>query len=287
MKKRYCFLLAGILSCFPPVFAVDLTIKGGAGNMAFNQNRTSFLDDKKFEPNYFPFGLVQLDGTYTDFINYRIGFDRDPVLRNRVITNISFNFEYIHLDIGPFIGPFNNWDRVITPGISAGFSAEWPGVLFGRLTAGSTIGAGLNDDGDYVQQHGEIVFGFWVPYVVNSLNVSLRSFTEELDGERIEDRWIRYQYTADVFAKNVPYTVHIDMGYQTLERAYSAGGTDTLKSIFLGFETSVKIHPMVKVLLGAEMPIYSWGEKPLGNPGRTVLFQAHTGVVLSFIRKQL
>ncbi|MDR2020284.1 MAG: hypothetical protein LBQ14_05895 [Treponema sp.] len=285
--KRIYFLLAGVLLCCSPAFAVDLTLKGGAGNMAFDQDRTSFLNDKKFEPNYFPFGLIQLDGVYADFINYRIGFDRDPVLRNRIITNISFNFEYIHLDIGPFIGPFNTRDRVITPGISAGFAAEWPGILFGRLTAGSTVGAGLNAGGDYVQQNGEIAFGFWAPYVINTLSASLRSFTEQTGGGKIEDRWIRYQYTADVFSKNVPYTVHIDMGYQTLERSYSAGGTDTLKSVFLGFETTVRINPMVKVLLGAEMPVYSWGEKPLGNPGRTVLFQAHTGVVLSFVRKQI
>jgi hypothetical protein len=285
--KRICFVLAGILFCFSPAFTLDLTLKGGVGNMAFDQDRTSFLNNKKFEPNYFPFGLVQLDGTYTDLINYRIGFDRDPVLRNRIITNIRFNFEYIHLDIGPFIGPLNNGDQVITPGISAGLTAEWPGILFGRLAAGSTIGAGLNDDGDYIQQNGEIAFGFWVPHVINTLNVSLRSFTEQIGDERIEDRWIRYQYTADVFSKNVPYTVHIDMGYQTLERSYSAGGTDTLKSVFIGFETTIRINSTVKALLGAEMPVYSWGEKPLGNPGRTVLFQAHTGIVLSFLRKRV
>jgi hypothetical protein len=282
--KRICFVLTGVLLCFSPAFALDLTLKGGVGNMAFDQDRTSFLNNKKFEPNYFPFGLVQLDGTYTDFISYRIGFDRDPVLRNRIITNVSFNFEYVHLAIGPFIGPFNNRDQVITPGVSAGLTAEWPGVLFGRLTAGSTVGAGLNDDGDYIQQNGEIAFGFWVPHVINTLNASLRSFTEQVGNERIEDRWIRYQYTADIFSKNVPYTIHIDMGYQTLERSYGAGGTDTLKSVFLGFETTVRINSIVKVLLGAEMPIYSWGAKPLGNPGRTVLFQAHTGVVLSFMR---
>ncbi|MDR1375164.1 MAG: hypothetical protein LBJ24_09355 [Treponema sp.] len=285
--KKSCFVLAGILLCLSPALAVDLTIKGGAGNMAFDQDRTSFLDDKRFEANYFPFGLVQLDGVYADFINYRIGFDRDPVLRNRLITNISFNFEYVHLDIGPFIGPFNNRDRVITPGISAGLTAEWPGVLFGRLTAGSTIGAGLNDNGDYIQQHGEIALGFWVPHVINTLSVSLRSFTEQTGGQRIEDRRTRCQYAAEVFSKNVPYTVHIDMGYQTLERSYSAGGTDTLKSVFLGFETAVRINPVVKALLGAEMPIYSWGEKPLRNSGGTALFQAHTGLVLSFVRKQL
>ncbi|MDR2185147.1 MAG: hypothetical protein LBO80_05700 [Treponema sp.] len=285
--KRICFLLAAMALCFSPAFALDLTLKGGIGNMAFDQDRTSFLNDKKFEANYFPFGLVQLDGVYANFINYRIGFDRDLVLRNRLISNISFNFEYIHLDIGPFIGPFNNRERPITPGISAGLTAEWPGILFGRLTAGSTVGAGLNSNGDYVQQNGEIVFGFWVPHVVNALSVSLRSFTEQTGSGRIEDRLFRCQYAADVFAKNVPYTVHIDLGYQALERSYSAGGTDTLKSVFLGFETTVRINSMVKALLGAEMPIYSWGEKPLGNPGKTVLFQAHTGVVLSFIRRQL
>jgi hypothetical protein len=288
--KRLWGLLILILLIPSAVFALDLTVKGGLGNTAFNSNRRTPLDDRKFEGAYFPFGAVLLEGTYSDLITYRAGFERDPVLRNRLSADVGFNFDYIRLTLGPFAGPFNNWTRIITPGVSAGLTLEWPGILFGSLSAGSTIGAGINSPGDYVQQNGTIALGFWVPHVVNTLSVSLKTYTEQVNGAlRTEDQLLRYQYTADVFAKNVPYTVRIDMGYQSLKRSYTidgGGGSDTLKSVFLGFETTVRINPFVKVLLGAETPVYAWGEKPLGNPGNAVLFQAHTGVILTFLKKQ-
>jgi hypothetical protein len=47
--------------------------------------------------------------------------------------------------------------------------------------------------------------------------------------------------------------------------------------IFLGAETSFNVKPNLKLILGAEMPVYSWGTKPLTKKDKLVLFQAHAG----------
>jgi hypothetical protein len=285
-------LVIGILLIVPgTVFTVDLTIRGGAGNMAFDPEETASLGGRGegFSPRPYPIALVQAAGEYSSLISYSMAIERDPILRNRLTTNFGFTLGFIRLDVGPFMGFFNSWERIITPGISAGVTLEWPGILFGALGAGSTIGSGIRSYGDYTQETGSAVLGFWVPHVVNTLGVNLKRFTKQVDDTLItEDEWLRYHLRAEVFTKNVPYTVLVDMGYQTLKRSYFTPlqtETDTLKSVFLGFETTFRINSIVKIILGAEMPVYSWGEASLKNPRDVVLYQAHTGIVLTFAGK--
>ncbi|MDR2109952.1 MAG: hypothetical protein LBP32_01450 [Spirochaetaceae bacterium] len=289
MKQSRIFI-TGMLLLPAMVFALDLTVVGGLGNMAFDTDRTGSLgaQNQAFQVNYFPFGQVRLAGDYSNFISFAAAFERDPVLRNRVTTDFGLNIGYFRLNVGPFMGPFNTREKIITPGLTAGLTLEIPGIFFGSIAAGSTIGTTLRTPGEYLQQTGEITLGFWLPHVISALSVNLRSFSEQEGGDLvIQDELVRYQFSAEVFTKNVPYTVHIDMGYQTLERSYSSAAqsdSDKLKSVFLGFESYVRLNPFVKLILGAEMPVYSWGEKPLRNP-HTVIFQAHTGVLITFIRK--
>jgi hypothetical protein len=286
-------LIIGVLLTAPgAVFALDLTIAGGIGNMAFDPGETASLGGRgqEFAPRLYPFALVQAAGDYSSLISYRVALERDPVLRHRLIADFGFTIGFVRLDVGPFMGFFNSWQRVITPGISAAVTLEWPGILFGTLAAGSTLGSGIRAYGDYTQETGSLALGFWVPYAVTTLGANLKRFTKQVDGALVtEDEWTRYLLSAEVFTKNVPYTVHVDMGYQTLKRSYFSPlktDSDTLKSVFLGFETTFRINSLLKIILGAEMPVYSWGANPLKNPRGVVLYQAHTGLVLTLNRKQ-
>jgi hypothetical protein len=280
--------LLGLLIVPGTVFSLDLTLKGGAGNWSFDKDGVTSLGsaEGKFGPNWYSLGLIRISGDYSDLISYGAAIERDPILRNRISTDFGLNFSFIHLNIGPFMGILNSRDRIINPGISVGLAMEWPGIPFGSVRAGSTLGAGLDDPGDYTQETGEMALGFWLPHVINTLSVSYKRYREQSNIIlATRDEQLRYQYTAEVFSKNVPYTVEIDMGYQILKRAYNAfflTDTDTLKSVFLGLETTIRINPILTILLGGEIPVYSWGEKPMRNPGNALLFQAHTGFIISF-----
>jgi hypothetical protein len=120
---------------------------------------------------------------------------------------------------------------------------------------------------------------------------------EEKSNLLIEDSVTRYFFKADVFSKNVPYTCRVDLGYQSLSRSYSfysvstsaAGAsldrtseTDEFKALYIGLETSYTASPAFKVLLGAEMPVYSWSVRPMKSPDKgSFLFEAHAGIVLT------
>jgi hypothetical protein len=191
----------------------------------------------------------------------------------------------LRLEFGPFVGLFNTGERIISPGIAAALGLEFPGILFGSLKGASTIGSLALFPGDFIQETGEIAVGFWVPYAVCTLSIDTKSFTERKTDELlVKDEHTRYQFRADVFTKNVPYTIRVDLGYQSLKRSYSPEGsgseTDELKSVYAGFEGTYRIVPAFQLILGAEMPVYIWGEKPLKGPERkTFMYQFHAGFV--------
>ena len=119
--------------------------------------------------------------------------------------------------------------------------------------------------------------------------MSGKYFTQRInDRLLVRDELIRYGFSADVFSKNVPYNIRIDMGYQSLKRFYLSGSSnsavsDEIKSLYLGFEAGWRIRGPLKLILGLEMPVFSWAEQPLKSPGReTVLYKAHAGISWTF-----
>jgi hypothetical protein len=288
MKQRYfiviCILFLG--SGFR-IFGLDLRISGGLGNNAFDPARQLPLGTEAFSPHYYPRVLIDMEGDYSNLITFGAFFERDPILRNRLGGTVGLRAGYVRLDMGPFLGLFNSASKAINPGISAAVKLEIPGILYGAATTASTIGANLNIPGSYVQGEGEAALGVWVPYALVVFSVQTRTYAEQTSPElNRSDAQTRYQLGAEIFAKNMPYTVLVNIGYQSLKRTYVESGesaADELKSVYAGFEGVFTISPLLKILAGLESPAYSWGERPLRGPSvKTMLFDAHVGVILSF-----
>ena len=267
------------------VFSLELTLLGGAGNIAFDPDLRSPRSPVGgvFDNYVYPYGQLAVDGTFSELLGYHAAFERDPILRNRLGGEVELRLSFLHFSFGPVIGPFNTGESPISPGFSGRLELQFPGIVFGSLGASSNFGTALANTGDFLQQSGEAAIGFWVPNVVCALQVNTRSFTERISRDLlIKDDLTRYQFRADVFSKNVPYTIRIDLGYQNLKRSYSGGtvdDTDEFKSIYLGFEGTYRIVPRIKIILGIEMPVYSWGANSLKSPDKnSAFFNAHAGL---------
>jgi hypothetical protein len=285
MKKT---VIAAVLTLIlsSPVFSLELTLRGGAGNAAFNPDLRSPLGPAGgiFDNYVYPYGEIGVDGSFSELLGYHAVLIRDPILRNRVTGEVEIRLNFLRFSFGPVISPFNTGETPISPGISGRLELQFPGIVFGSLAASSNFGTALASTGDFLQQSGEASLGFWVPHVICTLQVNTRSFTERIGRNLlVKDDLTRYQFRADVFSKNVPYTIRVDLGYQNLKRSYSGGAADDadeLESIYLGFEGTWRIVPPVRIILGIEMPVYSWGASPLKGPDQSdVLFNAHAGLI--------
>jgi hypothetical protein len=305
MKKSVLMPALVILAAlFPSILAVapvsgmDLEITGGLGNISFDRDRTSPLGDddktktRSFTPNLFPFGVVKVSGEAGNSFYYNALYERDPILGNMVCGNIGARLNFISLEAGPVIGLFNAAEKV-NPGFSVAVGLEFPGILFARLKAGASLGNILSDSDDYSHKSGGISAGFWVPFVVCSFNMETKSSANRENAYLlIEDSLNRYYFRAEVYTKNVPYTIQVDLGFESLSRSYASESinsipalvrkteTDEYKAMFLGLEASYTIFPGLKAILGARMPLYSWSVKPMQNPAKnTLLFSARAGII--------
>jgi hypothetical protein len=268
------------------VFSLELSFRGGAGNIGFNPDLRGPLGPAGdiFDNYVYPYGELGVDGSFSELIGYRAVLVRDPILRNQVTGEVEVRLGFLNFSVGPVISLFNTGETPISPGISGRLELQFPGIIFGSLAASSNFGTALVNTGDFLVQSGEASLGFWVPNAVCALQVNTRSFTERIGGNLlIKDDLTRYQFRADVFSKNAPYTIRVDLGYQSLKRSYSGDSvddTDKLESIYLGFEGTWRIVPPIRIILGIEMPVYSWGASPLKGPDRDdVLFNAHAGLI--------
>jgi hypothetical protein len=255
---------------------------GGLGNFSFDTESTSPLGNSEFEGALYPLVRVQLDETISDSLGFSGVLERDPVLRNRFWAEARISSGLFVVSAGPLLGLFNSTESVIRPGVRAGMRFDLPGIVFAALNAGSTFGS-LQSEGDYEARHGRLEFGFWLPNIINTISISEKSYdsreTESLD---VRNRILRYQYSADVYAKNVPFGVTLNFGYETLtrnisDRAASVFEEDVYNIIFLGAETSFNVRPQLRLILGGEIPVYSWGKKPLTKKDKLVLFEVYAG----------
>ncbi|AEF83005.1 hypothetical protein [Leadbettera azotonutricia] len=299
MTKNKTIVLFSILFLIVPIFAgaLDLELSGGAGNIAFDDERTSTLGGEAlaFKPQIFPLIKAEISGDIGGAIFYNGGYERDPILRNRVYANMGYKLRFLYLEMGPFMGLLNNKDSILVPGAAVGMSLNFPGIIFLDLKASSTLGGILEDPGDYAQDTRNVSLGFWVPYVICSFNLETKKHTELEKSESLtEDAVRRYFFRANVFTKNVPYTIQVDFGYQNLSRSYSDYSlvkknteSDEFKALFMGLEMTYTIVPGFKVFLGGEMPLYAWSAGDMKDPGKkTFLFQFHGGIVWTLPIKQ-
>jgi len=297
MKKKMLLtiILAALFTGL--LFSFEIELSGGLGNLAFDKDLRSALSgpdiEGTFDPKYYPLLLAQFTGEYNSLF-FSAGFSRDPLLRNRLYGNLRAGFDYFFIEAGPSIGIFNSPGLPINPGISAALGLSIPGKVFARAAALSTIGARTESAGGYSQLSGEVSAGFWVPHVICSLNMSMKNYAlREEPNLLTEDDLKKYFFRADVFTKNVPFTMRVDLGFQNLSRSYSTqkidGGElvkevtkDEFKSFIAGLEGVYTLNSHLKFYLGGEMPVYSWGKRPMKDPSKdTILFEAKMGVILN------
>jgi len=300
MKKILILLLILICCQASGLFSMELTLIEGIGNIAYDKNNTRALSDDSdplipagtFSTLYYPLILAKLSGEFSG-LAYNVGFQREPILRNRLFANIQIEEEYFSLEAGPFFGLFNTDKLPVNPGVSAVLRLTYPGIAFIEAAGSSTLAAiPMEKKGNYSQISTDLAAGFWVPYVICSFNLSIKNLTlrEEID-LLIEDENIRYYFRADVFAKNFPYNIKVDLGFQNLKRSYLSMGvsgtkivqntiTDEFKSLFLGLEGTFSISPAFKLVVAAEMPVYSWSARPMMDPPKdTMFFELRLGMI--------
>jgi len=272
-KKKYALIL--IFLSAAKLFSMDLTIIGGTGNFSFNNSSETPIGDGTFGGNFFPISLVKVEDQLTDTFGYTATAERDYLLRNVLMCEMTINSGFINLSVGPLFSLFNSKSTYIRPGVTTSIGLEFPGIFYVSFRGGATFGS--IPENDYGLETSCIAVGIWVPNVLNTLSLTTKKYSE-FDTVFTQDELYRVCYRADIFAKNAPYTVSVEMGYQSLKREYFLTDEDMIRQIFLGFETNITVKPRLVFIFGAETPLFVWGKYPLIREKGKWYLRAYTGI---------
>jgi len=292
MKKQILVLSSTLflLSTFGQyVHAVDITTIVHGGNLSFDKSSESVEESLSGTEYYYGLSLFG-EQPIDDNLTLKAGIEYDPILRYTTYTTFEYARDFYTISVGPFFGLFNSWETIMKSGISTSVRVDFPGKVFASFRSDSSIAARFTKAGDYLQEHNEIIFGYYVPHAICSLNLTTKRYVaQQTDDLEVDDSLTEYAYNVNIFQKNVPVRALLSFAYQKLDRIYSISGTketNTLHSLVLGTDFRIELSPAVTLLTMIDSNIYSFGNagsKALSLPDGIgmYMFRAGLGMELS------
>ena len=308
MKRSFfSFICLGLLLFGPCdlIGALEIGIIGGINNMTFHPDRITAhgksIEFKQFQNYPFGFGDFYLKSDISGFTGFNFNVSRDNILRNRASAIVTTYSDYFNVEFGPFVGINDNFDKPDI-GIMGGIDIFYPGIVFLSLKGSSSLGVLHEVFGKNASETAEAKIGLWLSNMIPSFSVSTKNYTNYLeDSSIIRDELLRFQGSADFFAKNFPATVRFDAAYEVITRSYLRYNNeviDELKALFVGTEIKWQITKPISIIAGFEIPIYIIGAasrertgpsefKPIPDPmkdpdGIFNLYKFHGGIAFTF-----
>jgi len=311
MKKTSFLALFSVLLLLCPCMALkalELGLNAGAGNLAFDPEGKDPLGSniKKFEGNIYYPGNISIKSGFNHMFGYSVGFDRDVILQNYLSGKITFDWDYIYVEAGPFAGICENTEKPFSAGVLGGIRLAYPGAAFLSFNFLSTLDLIMNPINGNSLGSAKIDLGFWLPHVIPVFSVSLKNYNRNAEEHlEINDRLVRIGLTADIFTKNFPVSVCLGFNYDTmtrlykgmsqdsidtdiittateLEELYKTEVTEELRAMIGSIEIKWQISKPLYIIAGYEMPFFAWAEKPKKRLANEPFFyKFNAGIVLN------
>jgi hypothetical protein len=258
---------AFVLFVFPvALYAHSLTFLGGLDNFMYDPNDTGAQNRFRLPT---PALLVNaaIEGEFSSFSSYHIGFENDTVLHYAASANSTFNLWTFRLGIGAFMLLFNEGNEAYVPGVSGSLGLEIPGLVLASVEYGQNIFIDMSKSGNINANYGKLEAAIWFPFVLFRFSMERRSFTSTpTDTYAIRNALLRYQASLDFFSKLSAIQLTLGGGLKTVEKAVEPvlpAGSSMLPAKndatvqFAFVHLAYTLSPGFELLLNIEAPISS------------------------------
>jgi len=275
--KRYflsSFWLAALLfGSLGPLGALEIEFTGGIDNFTFHPDRvTAHKESKNYKTfQEYPFGYFDLSikGEVSEKMGVNIHAQRDHILRNSLNAKIWANMDYLSVEFGPFIGMGDRADKPDL-GVTGSIQVAYPGIAFLSVNGTSSLGTEYEFMSKNHREVLETKLGFWLPNIIATFSAGTKNYTYQFDEKTIRDELARFMFSADIYNKNFPLRVRIDVGYEVLSRFYGYGSrseiNDELSAIFTGIDIRWQFSRNMRFIAGFEIPVYYTAAEPMVSP---------------------
>jgi hypothetical protein len=211
----------------------------------------------------------------------RLGWLTDPILRHQVFVDFMGHYDNLSYSVGPVLGAFNTQQNWFSPGLRAELQYTQPGVFFFRTHLETSFPPILAPGDTY---SGELKgsLGLYLENGIVTLEAENKTFVENKSNTNVKDNLTKYQMETEIFVKNFPMRLAIDLGYQTLSRIYYPFNTSIstqVDSALFGGRLTWDINSKSTVYLKEENSLFSFGQNSTAYsvPDYGLLFSLEVG----------
>jgi hypothetical protein len=213
--------------------------------------------ESSLESKYDINGEIELRQRFSDIVSFRLGFERDPVLMNRLFAQGQFDLSLLSLTAGVFFGILSQADDTLPAGASLSLSArlfDFEAVFRIDVPLGNTLPS------SYAQSYTAFTLDWFPSWAHLGLSLIGRSLLQRTAGNfDITSKWSQYALFGEKgFGR---FTPRLEFGYQELSWLFLIG--DTAKpaeyhyaSVYLGLGTAFSVTDTLSLNLHLQVPVY-------------------------------
>ena len=280
-------LLAGGIGL---IGAIELEVMGGVDGFTFQPDKTSAYTEPGAETQFLPYiyGVVNLSFRHniSESLNLSVNFERDNIMQNSINALFGAKTDYFNVKFGPFLG-FLDFLSIPDVGIIGSLELNLPGIVFLSISGSSTLGSQYDFTSLTCRETAGAKIGFWIDNAIPSFSAIIKYISKQPEESVIlDDTLLKYFFNLELYSKNSTVSGFINMGYQSLKRAYKKGNleyTDELSSWFAGLGIDWRVIRQLCLKWRVEVPFFISATEPMTATQESLLFSRfYTGAVYTF-----
>ncbi|MDR0598026.1 MAG: hypothetical protein LBG14_05920 [Treponema sp.] len=231
-------------------------VEGGVSY--FNPAYTGMERSVNLQPRLNPLAGLSFSHNPVPEFGFMLGFDRDPLLLNRLMARFTGDWAVFGFEAGGFVGLFNPENDLFSPGVSLIVKTSFrDGLVTACARFDSALGRALDRAGDFLQDLYEARVRLKRGWFALDAWGSYRTFVRGAEGGvAIASDWLKTGGGMTFTAGSID--VGFSGGYQTLALRYPVGDEPldySYDNIFAGFSMRFHLFRSSELFFDLELPV--------------------------------
>jgi hypothetical protein len=247
---------------YEPLLPNPSFIRLGAGVSYFNPGYQAALANSTYalQPRFNPLADFIFSHNPVPNFGFMLGFERDPLLMNRIMARVKGDWTVVGFEAGGFLGLLNPEEEILSPGVSLMVKAYlWQGLLSAQLRFDSGLGRALNGPGDFLQDLYEARVTAKLGWFAIDAQGSYRAFVRGTRGRiKAVSDWLKIGGGVTFTPGALSLDLGLSGGYQALSLAYPQEDDPldySYDNIFIGFNMRFHLPRNIELYFDIELPV--------------------------------
>jgi hypothetical protein len=247
---------------YKPILPNPSFVRLGGGISYFNPGYTGAAKNTTYnlQPQINPLAEFIFSHNPVPNFGFMLGFERDPLLMNRVMARIKGDWAVFGFEVGGFLGLLNPEKEILSPGVSLVVKTYlWDGFITAQARVDSALGRALTGPGDFLQDVYEAQFAVTYNRLIFDARGSYRAFVRGTRGrDKVTSGWLKIGSGVTLQEGIFPFDMGLAGGYQALTLQYPVWEDPldySYDNIFIGYNMRFRLPHNIELFFDLELPV--------------------------------